>query len=208
MLGFSSRRGHALALAHNPAACRFHRADSATERLGKRVRVGRALGRGTAPVDRTIGDPAIRRFVSALSRILPHDRGNGGSGGPGAEHAHRKGIIHRDIKPANLLIDVSGNLWITDFGLARFQDEQGLTLTGDVVGTLRYMSPEQAAGDKAIDGRTDVYSLGATLYELLTMRPVFDGRDRHELLRQIALADPPRRGESTPNCRATWKRSC
>ena len=65
------------------------------------------------------------------------------------EHAHRMGIIHRDIKPANLLVDVRGNLWITDFGLARIQADAGLTMTGDVLGTLRYMSPEQAAASAA-----------------------------------------------------------
>jgi serine/threonine protein kinase len=58
------------------------------------------------------------------------------------EHAHRFGILHRDIKPANLLVDVHGNLWVTDFGLARFGDDASLTMTGDLLGTLRYMSPE------------------------------------------------------------------
>ena len=68
------------------------------------------------------------------------------------EHAHRLGIVHRDIKPANLLLDIRGNLWITDFGLARFQDEAGLTMTGDVLGTLRYMSPEQALAHRGRGG--------------------------------------------------------
>src|SRR5207249_4363416 len=66
------------------------------------------------------------------------------------EHAHERGILHRDIKPANLLIDVSGRLWVTDFGLARLQAEAGVTMTGDLVGTLRYMSPEQALGKAAL----------------------------------------------------------
>ena len=65
-------------------------------------------------------------------------------------------------------------MWVTDFGLARIESDPGLTMTGDIIGTLRYMSPEQAAGDRAvIDHRTDVYSLGITLYELLTLRPAF-----------------------------------
>ena len=90
------------------------------------------------------------------------------------EYAHQQGIIHRDIKPANLLIDVRGNVWITDFGLAHFHDAPGLTQTGDMLGTIRYMSPEQASGQRVVlDHRTDVYSLGATFYELLTLRPVF-----------------------------------
>ena len=107
------------------------------------------------------------------------------------DHAHRLGIVHRDIKPANLLVDVRGNLWITDFGLARMQSDTGLTMTGDVIGTLRYMSPEQALARRGVvDHRTDIYSLGVTLYELLALRPAFDGRDRQELLRQITLEEP------------------
>ena len=106
------------------------------------------------------------------------------------------GVLHRDIKPSNLLIDPRGSLWIADFGLARFRDDSGLTLTGDLVGTLRYMAPEMAMGRRmSFDPRSDIYALGATLYELLTLRPVFDGKDRRELLRQITQDEPipPRR---------------
>jgi serine/threonine protein kinase len=112
------------------------------------------------------------------------------------EHAHQLGVVHRDIKPGNLLLDARGHLWVTDFGLARLTGDAGLTATGDVLGTLRYMSPEQALAQRGLlDQRTDIYSLGATLYELLTLEPVFDGRDRQELLKQIAFEDPvpPRR---------------
>src|SRR5262249_50308836 len=98
------------------------------------------------------------------------------------EHAHQYGIVHRDIKPANLLIARCGNLWITDFGLARSPGDPGLTLTGDVVGTLRYMSPEQALGQHCrVSHATDIYALGASLYELLTLEPAFPGTDRQEL---------------------------
>jgi eukaryotic-like serine/threonine-protein kinase len=108
------------------------------------------------------------------------------------EHAHQLGVIHRDIKPANLIVDGRGNLWITDFGLAQFHNRAGLTRTGDLLGTLRYMSPEQAAGQGApLDPRTDIYSLGATLYELLTLEHLFGGGDHARLLRQI-LYDEPR----------------
>jgi hypothetical protein len=109
------------------------------------------------------------------------------------DHAHQAGIVHRDVKPGNLLLDGSGRLWVTDFGLAHVQHgEASLTMTGDLVGTLRYMSPEQALAKRVpIDHRTDVYSLGATLYELLTLRPAFQGSDRQELLRQIAFEEPP-----------------
>jgi tRNA A-37 threonylcarbamoyl transferase component Bud32 len=103
------------------------------------------------------------------------------------EHAHRAGIVHRDVKPGNLLLDPHGQLWVTDFGLAQVTGDSGLTATGELLGTLRYASPEQALGKRGVvDHRSDVYSLGATLYELLTLRPPFDGRDRLELLRQIA----------------------
>jgi len=108
------------------------------------------------------------------------------------DYAHRMGIVHRDIKPANLLVDARGNLWVTDFGLAQMQTDNGLTITGDVLGTLRYMSPEQAQGRRAIvDHRTDIYSLGTTLYEVLTLRAAFAGQDRHEVLRKIAEEEPP-----------------
>jgi serine/threonine protein kinase len=107
------------------------------------------------------------------------------------EHAHQLGVVHRDVKPANLLLDAAGSVWVTDFGLARCRGDAELTRTGDVVGTLRYMSPEQAAGRPALVGpRSDVYALGATLYEALTLEPPFPGRDREELRRQVAAGEP------------------
>jgi serine/threonine protein kinase/Flp pilus assembly protein TadD len=112
------------------------------------------------------------------------------------EFAHQLGVIHRDVKPGNLLVDCRGHLWVTDFGLAHCQSQARLTMTGDLVGTLRYMSPEQALGRRSdIDQRADIYSLGATLYELLTLAPPFAGTERHELLRQITSEEPrpPRR---------------
>jgi WD40 repeat protein/serine/threonine protein kinase len=113
------------------------------------------------------------------------------------EHAHQLGVIHRDIKPANLLVEWRAGgvnpptLWVTDFGLARLGGDAGLTLTGDLLGTLRYMSPEQALGQRVgVDARTDVYSVGVTLYELLTLEPAYNGRNREEVLRQIAFEEP------------------
>src|SRR5262249_33297359 len=102
----------------------------------------------------------------------------------------------RDIKPSNLLIDSRGGLWIADFGLARFRDDSGLTITGDLVGTLRYMAPEMAMGRRtSFDPRSDIYALGATLYELMTLRPVLDAKDRRGLPGQIPQDEPtsPRR---------------
>ncbi len=102
------------------------------------------------------------------------------------EHAHDMDIVHRDIKPGNLMIDGHGKLFVTDFGLARFRNENGLTLSGDVVGTLAYMSPEQARGENAVvDHRSDVYSLGATLYELATLSRPFEEENRAAMLSRI-----------------------
>jgi serine/threonine protein kinase len=107
------------------------------------------------------------------------------------DYAHEAGVIHRDIKPGNLLLDSKGIVWVTDFGLAQVTARAGLTQTGDVFGTLRYMSPEQAAGRREeVDQRTDVYSLGATLYELLTLIPVFSGSDRRKLLHRVLNVEP------------------
>jgi tetratricopeptide (TPR) repeat protein len=115
------------------------------------------------------------------------------------EHAHQCGVVHRDVKPANLMVDCGGRLWVTDFGLARVRGDAGLTASGDVVGTLRYMSPEQALANRAVlDHRTDIYSLGATAYELLTLRPPFAESDREALLRRIALDEPRRPRRVTP----------
>ncbi len=112
------------------------------------------------------------------------------------EYAHQGGVVHRDVKPANLMIDGRDWLWVTDFGLASCQGDPGLTGTGELPGTLRYMSPEQALGPRAVvDHRSDVYALGATLYELLTLEPACPGGSRQEVLDQIATREPrpPRR---------------
>jgi WD40 repeat protein/serine/threonine protein kinase len=102
-------------------------------------------------------------------------------------YAHAQGVLHRDIKPSNLLLDASGNVWVTDFGLAK-ADEDGPTRTGDIVGTLRYMAPERFRGES--DPRNDVYGLGATLYELLTLCPAFDQKDGLGLIMQVTRKDP------------------
>lgn len=107
------------------------------------------------------------------------------------DHAHQCGVVHRDIKPANLLLDSDGHVWVTDFGLAQLADGPAVTQTGAAVGTLRYMSPEQAAGDRRrLDHRTDVYSLAVTLYEIATGRPAFPADQPAVLLQQIAHDDP------------------
>ncbi len=103
-------------------------------------------------------------------------------------YAHQQGVLHRDIKPSNLLLDVAGKVWVTDFGLAKVEGSDGPTRTGDIVGTIRYMAPERFDGWS--DRRSDVYSLGATLYELLTLRPLFGPSAQAELIERV-LHDPP-----------------
>jgi len=153
----------------------------------------------TAPAQATEAPAALPAHVRAAALL-------GMQAAFALEHAHQLGVVHRDIKPANLLVEAASavspgengaepsgvRLWVTDFGLAHCRQGQvGLTVTGDLVGTLRYMSPEQALAQPiGVDHRTDLYSLGATLYEFLTLEPAFNGHDRHELLRQIAIEEP------------------
>jgi serine/threonine protein kinase len=109
----------------------------------------------------------------------------------GLEYARRQGVIHRDLKPSNLLLSPEGRLSINDFGLARVLEQPGMTLTGEFVGTPAYMSPEQiTAGRAPLDHRTDIYSLGATLYELLTLQPPFSGERRDQVIAQIMHKEP------------------
>jgi tetratricopeptide (TPR) repeat protein len=107
------------------------------------------------------------------------------------DHAHQQNVIHRDVKPSNLLLSATGRLSVTDFGLARMLELPGVTVTGEFVGTPAYMSPEQVtAGRIPLDHRTDVYSLGATLYELLTLHRPFAGDHRDQVLAQVVQKDP------------------
>ncbi len=138
--------------------------------LSKRIRIP-----GTDSVD-------YRQFANAFAEVAE------------ALHtAHQAGIIHRDIKPSNLLMDDEHRLWITDFGLAHVEHNRQLTRTGDLVGTFQYMSPEQASGKpERIDPRTDIYSLGATLYEFFGGQPPFVGFSGAALLKQIQTSEPRR----------------
>jgi WD40 repeat protein/tetratricopeptide (TPR) repeat protein len=106
------------------------------------------------------------------------------------EYAHNQGVQHRDVKPSNLLLDTQATVWVTDFGLAKANDQQNLTHTGDILGTLRYMPPEAFEG--MTDARSDIYSLGLTLYEMLAFRPAFDETDRNRLVRQVTCDVPVR----------------
>ncbi len=137
--------------------------------------------------------------VSVDSRLTPdggdyfcHVARLVGEAADALHHAHGQGVIHRDVKPSNLLLAPDGRLCISDFGLARITELPGVTISGDVVGSPSYMSPEQAAGRIPVDHRTDIYSLGATLYELLTLRLPYVGRGRDEVLLKIIYDTPPR----------------
>ena len=109
---------------------------------------------------------------------------------------HEQGVLHRDIKPGNLLLDMRGIVWITDFGLAKANDQQDITHTGDILGTLRYMPPEAFEG--ITDARGDIYSLGLTLYEMLALQSAFDGKDRQRLIKLVTTADVPRLEKLNP----------
>jgi WD40 repeat protein/serine/threonine protein kinase len=113
------------------------------------------------------------------------------------EYAAGQGVLHRDVKPSNLLLDVWGTVWLTDFGLAKATGTPDLTRTGDLLGTLRYLAPERFEG--RADVRSDVYALGLTLYEMLALRPAFDGRHQAELVQQITTAGAPRLDRLDPH---------
>ena len=157
---------------------------AAADELGSRM----AQGDVSPAESRAVGSPRPSTGSSVRSRdYLRTVARLGVQAAEALEHAHRQGLVHRDVKPSNLLVDTRGDLWITDFGLARCQVDHGLTMTGDMLGTLRYMSPEQALAKRVgVDHRSDIYSLGVTLYEMLTLRPAVEGRDRAEILRRLA----------------------
>ncbi|WP_165224811.1 serine/threonine-protein kinase [Aquisphaera insulae] len=158
-----------------------------------------APGRGPAAApDRSAVMPGGTQLSAAESRHRTFHRGVAHVGRQVASalaHAHARGILHRDIKPSNLLLDTEGVVWVSDFGLAKVDDDE-LTRTGDILGTLRYMAPERFRGRG--DARADVYSLGLTLYELLVLRPAFDSPDRVALSEQIRVMEPDRPRSKDP----------
>lgn len=127
-----------------------------------------------------------RPYFDAVARLI-------GEVAEALQYAHDRGIIHRDVKPSNLMLAGDGRLVLLDFGIARVCQERGMTLSGSFVGTPRYMSPEQVSGrPHSTDHRCDIYSLGVTLYELLTLEPLFDGMTREQVIVQILSKEPPR----------------
>ena len=110
-------------------------------------------------------------------------------------YAHGKGILHRDIKPSNILIDSTGKTKLVDFGLAKSETQQSITMTGEFFGTPSYISPEQIRRPNEIDCRSDIYSLGATFYECLTLHAPFEGETVDETLTKVLSGEavPPRK---------------
>jgi tetratricopeptide (TPR) repeat protein len=112
------------------------------------------------------------------------------------QYAHNQGVLHRDIKPANLLLDRHDELWVTDFGLAKLSEEENLSNPGDLVGTLQYIAPERF--EVEADARSDIYSLGLTLYELLTLEPAFPQASSSKLIQSVSAGGPERPGKRNP----------
>jgi len=139
--------------------------------------------------DSTATTSAGRQWFDAVARLLAEVA-------EALDYAHSKGVIHRDIKPANLLFDADDRLCIADFGLARLAQEPGVTMSGSLLGTPAYMSPEQISGKREkLDHRTDIYSLGVVLYEMLTLRRPFPGQSQEQILHEVLTDEPsaPRR---------------
>ena len=140
------------------------------------------------PSELSSSDPD-RHYYRSVARI-------GIQAAEALDYAHRQGVLHRDIKPSNLLLDSHGNVWVADFGLAKTGEADDLTQTGDILGTIRYMAPERFQGRG--DARSDVYSLGLTLYELVALRAAFEAPDRHALIERVLHEEPERLKKRVP----------
>jgi serine/threonine protein kinase/tetratricopeptide (TPR) repeat protein len=127
--------------------------------------------------------PFARSYWHAVARL-------GRQVASALDYAHSQSILHRDIKPANLLLDATGTVWVADFGLAKVLEQDTVSTVGDVVGTLQYMAPEQFQGQ--YDARSDICSLGLTLYELLALQPAFQDSNPSRLIHRISQEEPPR----------------
>lgn len=158
--------------------------NKSTEEASETLALGPATKPVTAPAQETVEPEPVGpgygdwRFVAEL----------GLQAAEALDYAHQHGVLHRDVKPANLLFD-GESVWVADFGLAKLMNTDGLTATGDILGTLQYVPPESLSG--RADERSDVYGLGATLYELLTLEPPYSADSPALLVKQVADTDPP-----------------
>ncbi len=155
-------------------------AQTAEEASLQEIEAATAEPKPSLPASRRRFGPAYWRSVAAI----------GQQAAEALHYAHAHHTMHRDVKPANLLLDAQGVVWITDFGLAKVLDEDQAGQTAALAGTLRYMAPEQFSG--RVDPRSDVYSLGLTLYELATLQPAFADASRSQVIRKITEGQPVR----------------
>jgi serine/threonine protein kinase/WD40 repeat protein len=157
-----------------------HGLDAVIEEVRRLRKQGRGTSDSSIASELDTGGP--QRYHQNVARIAR-------DAAMALDHAHGEGVLHRDVKPSNLLLDPTGHVWLADFGLAKSEGSDDLTRSGDFVGTFRYMAPERFKGWS--DPRSDVYSLGLTLYELLALRPAFAESDRGRLMRKVAAEEPP-----------------
>jgi serine/threonine protein kinase/WD40 repeat protein/Flp pilus assembly protein TadD len=159
------------------------RDSAATRMLASAMASDPAIGRATTTPSSSssLAGKTEDRYFREVAKL-------GAQAADALDYAHKRNVIHRDIKPSNLLLDAVGNVWVTDFGLAKFVEGEDVSRSRDIVGTLRYMGPERFQG--VSDPRCDIYALGATLYEMVALRPAFEGDDQVRLIDQI-VHEPP-----------------
>jgi serine/threonine protein kinase/WD40 repeat protein len=200
--GSSPRDPVGCASVESPIEAAFHQTSERGERAGESSSATLINGSRKSAVDATAsvklpGQAELSRASDSRQHYYRSVARVGLQVADALRYVHTQGLLHRDIKPSNLLLDTRGIVWITDLGLAREEEAAALTQSGDVVGTLRYMAPERFRG--LAYPSSDLYSLGLTLYELLTLRAAFEQSDRGQLLHQISSAEPPHPRKIDPN---------
>ncbi len=193
------REGEAAARLEHPAIVRVHAVglDQGTSWIAMELVEGRSLSSGLTDLakdarrgsdgwcaafgPRSAGDETSH--VRIVARLVAEVAG-------ALDHAHRHGVVHRDVKPSNILIRADGHPVLTDFGIARIEGQESVTRAGELPGTSHYLAPEQVRGGAMVGPACDVYSLGVTLYEALTLKRPFDGATTQDLLERILNREP------------------